>query len=251
MLFWPISLLIISSGSSGLFTFGCFILCFFENLSRDKLEKGPSKFLAYIRNTISAKSLWPPSEESPPLLPLFQCCYNDVDFSFDIFLNLQNNIGQGVWGKRKPLSSVIVWDCSYSLKCPLSVKLSKILRIFKQLRVLCASQFQIPDVSNLPSGKHLDKPRALEKFCQMPGPAGNFCWQMPHRPFLLWRSNARPPVHPTNIQKSYLPFFNKHNCFSSIELHKTDHEMSHSDWDKAYGFFAFIGVSWSINARLF
>ena len=113
ILFWPISLLIISSGSSGLFTFGCFILCFFENLSRDKLEKGPSKFLAYMRNTIPAKSLWPPSEESPPPLPLFQCCYNDVDFSFDIFLNLQNNIGQGVWGKRKPLSNVIVWDCSF------------------------------------------------------------------------------------------------------------------------------------------
>ena len=61
--------------------------------------------------TISAKSLWPPSEESPPQLPLFQCCYNNVDFSFDIFLNLQNNIGQGVWGKSKPLSNVIVWDC--------------------------------------------------------------------------------------------------------------------------------------------
>ena len=113
ILFWPISLLIISSGSSGLFTFGCFILCLFESLSRDKLEKGPSKFPAYIRNTIPAKSLWPPSEERPPPLPLFQCCYNDVDFSFDIFLNLQNNIWQGVWGKRKPLSNVIVWDCSF------------------------------------------------------------------------------------------------------------------------------------------
>ena len=58
--------------------------------------------------TIPAKSLWPPSEENPPPLPLFQCCYNDVDFSFDIFLNLQNNIGQGVWGKSKPLYNVIV-----------------------------------------------------------------------------------------------------------------------------------------------
>ena len=67
--------------------------------------------LLNLRATIPAKSLWPPSEESPPPLPLFQCCYNDVDFSFDIFLNLQNNIGQGVWGKRKPLSNVIVWDC--------------------------------------------------------------------------------------------------------------------------------------------
>ena len=36
-------------------------------------------------STISAKSLWPPSDESTPPLPLFQCCYNDVDFSFDIF----------------------------------------------------------------------------------------------------------------------------------------------------------------------
>ena len=61
--------------------------------------------------TIPAKSLWPPSEESPPPLPLFQCCYNDVDFYFDIFLNLRNNIGQGVWGKRKLLSNVIVRDC--------------------------------------------------------------------------------------------------------------------------------------------
>ena len=52
-------------------------------------------------STIPAKSLWSPSEESPPPLPLFQCCYNDVDFSFDIFLNLQNNIGQGVWGKKE------------------------------------------------------------------------------------------------------------------------------------------------------
>ena len=65
----------------------------------------------YFSATIPARSLWPPSEESPPPLPLFQCCYNDVDFSFDIFLNLQNNIGQGVWEKRKPLSNVIVRDC--------------------------------------------------------------------------------------------------------------------------------------------
>ena len=47
----------------------------------------------YIQQTtIPAKSLWPPSEESPPPLPLFQCCYNDVDFSFDIS-------GRGYGGK--------------------------------------------------------------------------------------------------------------------------------------------------------
>ena len=50
----------------------------------------------------------PQKKALPRFPPLFQCCYNDVDFSFDIFLNLQNNIGQGVWGKRKPLSNVIV-----------------------------------------------------------------------------------------------------------------------------------------------
>ena len=36
---------------------------------------------------------WTPSEESPPPLPLIQCCYNDVNFSFGFFFsNLQ-------WGK--------------------------------------------------------------------------------------------------------------------------------------------------------
>ena len=54
-----------------------------------------------------------PQTKAPPPLPLFQCCYNNVDFSFDIFLNLQNNIGQGVWGERKPLSNIIVWDCRW------------------------------------------------------------------------------------------------------------------------------------------
>ena len=126
ILFWPISLLIISSGSSGLFTFGCFILCFFENLSRDKLEKGPSKFLAYIRNTIPAKSLWPPSEESPPPLPLFQCCYNDVDFSFDIFLNLQNRLGRWYGGKGSHcpmlLSEIVAAIFCLILKCFLLVQ---------------------------------------------------------------------------------------------------------------------------------
>ena len=55
--------------------------------------------------------------------------------------------------------------------------------------------------ASIPPGKN---PRAFEKIVQMPGPAGNFCWQMP-RPPRPPRSyydgqNARPPVHPTNIQ---------------------------------------------------
>ena len=71
--------------------------------------------------TIPAKSFWPPSEESPPPLPLFQCYYNDVDFSFDIFLNLQNNIGQGVWGKGSHcpmlLSEIVNLDKEEGLMC--------------------------------------------------------------------------------------------------------------------------------------
>ena len=53
----------------------------------------------------------------------------------------------------------------------------------------------------------------IEKIVQMPGPAGDFCWQMPYSPFLLL----------------LVAIFNKHNCFSSIELHKTGYEMNHSD----------------------
>ena len=60
-----------------------------------------------------------------------------------------------------------------------------------------------------------------------------------------------PPVHPTNLQKYWLPFYNKHNCFSSIELHKTGrNESPRSNKEKANGFIAFIGILWSINALL-
>ena len=55
---------------------------------------------------------------------------------------------------------------------------------------LYASQFQ-PRASP-PQGKPPGIPRTFEKIIQMPGPAGNFCWQMPRPPFLLWWSNARP-----------------------------------------------------------
>ena len=65
-------------------------------------------------------------------------------------------------------------------------------------------------------------PRAFEKIVQMPGPAGNFCWQM-----CCGGQMPGTPVHPINIQSYWLPYFNKHNCFSSIELHKTGHKMSH------------------------
>ena len=54
-----------------------------------------------------------------------------------------------------------------------------------------------------------------------------------------------PPVHPINIQSYWLSYFNKHNCFSSIELRKTGHEMIESlrlKNDKANGSIAFIGL---------
>ena len=42
-----------------------------------------------------------PQKKALPRFPSFQCCYNDVDFSFDIFLNLQNNIGAGGMGEKE------------------------------------------------------------------------------------------------------------------------------------------------------
>ena len=49
-----------------------------------------------------------PSPASP-LSMLLQWCRLFFRYFFE---PAQNNIGQGVWGKRKPLSNVIVWDCS-------------------------------------------------------------------------------------------------------------------------------------------
>ena len=77
---------------------------------------------------------------------------------------------------------------------------------------------------------------------QPPGHLKNHSNARPYEQFLL--ANAPPPV-PSVVVKclalqssrsiykiiSYR-HFNKHNCFSSIELHKIGHEMSHSDWKK-------------------
>ena len=87
--------------------------------------------------------------------------------------------------------------------------------------------------ASIPPGKPPGIPWAFEKIVQMPGPAGNFCWQMPRPPFLLWWSNARSPSPSDQYTKLLVAIFNKHNCFSSVELYKTGHEMSHSDSKKA------------------
>ena len=83
-----------------------------------------------------------------------------------------------------------------------------------------------------------------------PAPRAIFVGKCPAPPFLLWWSIARPPSVSDQYTKLLVAIFNKHNCFSSIELHKTGHETSHSDSKKgkANGFFAFIGLLWSINA---
>ena len=99
-------------------------------------------------------------------------------------------------------------------------------------------------------------PGHLKKNGQMSNPAGNFYWRMSRLPFLLWWSNARLRLHSPSDQYTKIlvaNFLNKNNCFSSKELHKTVHKMSHSYWkkDKANSFIAFVSVLWSINALRF
>ena len=93
-------------------------------------------------------------------------------------------------------------------------------------------------------------PRAFEKIVQMPGPAGNFCWQMPRPRSYYDGQMPGPPSTSDQYTKLLVAIFNKHNCFSLIELHKIGHEMSHSDSKKTTQmfFFAFIGLLKSINA---
>ena len=59
-----------------------------------------------------------------------------------------------------------------------------------------------------------------------------FCWQIPLPLFLQWWSNAWPPSLSDQYTNLLVAIFNKHNCFSSIELHITGHEISHSNWKK-------------------
>ena len=103
--------------------------------------------------------------------------------------------------------------------------------------------------------------RFLTNLCagKSPGIWKNCSNARPCEQFLL--ANAPPPIPSMMIKcpalsqsdqytKLVLAIFIKHNCFSSIELHKTSYKMSHSDCkkDKGNGFIAFIGLLWSINA---
>ena len=60
-------------------------------------------------------------------------------------------------------------------------------------------------------------PRAFEKIVQMPGPAGNFCWQMPRPPFLLWWSNARPSSPSDQYTKLLVAIFSVINITVSAQ----------------------------------
>ena len=98
--------------------------------------------------------------------------------------------------------------------------------------VMCES---IPTMSIPPQANPWTNPGLLKKLVKCPALRANFSdWQISRPPFLLWWSNARPPSPSDQFTKIVVAiFFNKHiKCFSSIELHKTGHEMSHSDSKK-------------------
>ena len=92
-------------------------------------------------------------------------------------------------------------------------------------RYLCVSQFQ-PRASSPSPGQ---TPGHLKKLFKCPALRAIFVGKCPAPLSFCGGQMPDPPVHPINIQSYWLPYFNKHNCFSSIELHKTGHEMSHFD----------------------
>ena len=94
---------------------------------------------------------------------------------------------------------------------------------------LCASQSQ-PRASPPPLPcKPLGIPWVFNFFFSNARPCGKFLLEIAPPPFLLWCSNARPSSPSDQYKKLLVFFLIKHNCFSSIELHKTGREMSHSD----------------------
>ena len=71
------------------------------------------------------------------------------------------------------------------------------IRLFMLIYVpnMCES---IPAAS-IPPGQ---TPGAFEKIGQIPGSAGNFCWQMPRPPRSFYDGQMPgPTIHPTHLQK--------------------------------------------------
>ena len=85
---------------------------------------------------------------------------------------------------------------------------------------LCASQFQ-PQASP----EHI---RAFEKNVQIPGSAEIFLSKCPG-PVPTMIIKCPIPSPSDRYTRLFVALFNKHNCFSSIELHKTGHEFGHCD----------------------
>ena len=78
ILFWPISLLIISSGSSGLFTFGCFYIMFFwKSITWQAWKRPieiPSIYKEYNPSQKSLATLRRKPSPASPLSMLLQWC---------------------------------------------------------------------------------------------------------------------------------------------------------------------------------
>ena len=73
-----------------------------------------SKILGFLRAKLQSqpKVSGHPQKKALPRFPSFNVAPMMSTFPSIFFSNLQNNIGQGVGGKRKPLSNVIVGDWS-------------------------------------------------------------------------------------------------------------------------------------------
>ena len=80
---------------------------------------------------------------------------------------------------------------------------------------LCVSQFQ-PQAS-----PPWQTPGHLKKLFKYSALLAIFVGKCPSPHSFCGGQMPGPPVHPINIQSYWLPYFNKHNCFSSIELHKS------------------------------
>ena len=98
------------------------------------------------------------------------------------------------------------------------------------------------------------RPWAFEKIGKMPGPAGNFHWQIPHPQFLLWWSKAQPPrPSDLNIYKTIscqflinITVLAQWNCNNEVIKWDTPTK------DKANVFtcIALLGVLWSLNDHI-
>ena len=74
--------------------------------------KRPIEIPSILRNTISAKSLWPPSDKSPPRFPSFNVATMMSTFLSIFFWTCKTTLGRGYGGKGSHcpmLLSEIVW----------------------------------------------------------------------------------------------------------------------------------------------